>query len=76
MPTAPRISARDAARRSCLYVRGGPEPPPIPGQLSIEEAAQIIIRARGRAGLNRDYLIETVRRMEAEGSRTSACTSC
>jgi glutathione-specific gamma-glutamylcyclotransferase len=41
--------------------------PQYAGELSIERAAQIIIRARGRAGLNRDYLIETVRRMEAEG---------
>jgi glutathione-specific gamma-glutamylcyclotransferase len=44
-----------------------PSHPQYAGQLSIEQAAQIIIRARGRAGLNRDYLIETLRRMEAEG---------
>jgi cation transport protein ChaC len=41
--------------------------PQYAGELSIERAAQIIIRARGRAGLNRDYLIETLRRIEAEG---------
>lgn len=41
--------------------------PQYAGELSIERAAQIIIRARGRAGLNRDYLIETLRQIEAEG---------
>jgi cation transport protein ChaC len=44
-----------------------PNHPQYAGELGIERAAQIIIRARGRAGLNRDYLIETLRRMEAEG---------
>ena len=77
MPTAPRISARAPRGEVLAYTFvADPSHPQYAGQLSIEEAAQIIIRARGRAGLNRDYLIETVRRMEAEGSRTSACTSC
>ena len=44
-----------------------PAHPQFAGELDLEEAAQIIIRARGRAGLNRDYLIETVRRLEKEG---------
>ena len=44
-----------------------PAHPQFAGELELEEAAQIIIRARGRAGLNRDYLIETVRRLEREG---------
>jgi cation transport protein ChaC len=44
-----------------------PTHPQYAGELAIERAAQIIIRARGRAGLNRDYLIETLRRMEVEG---------
>jgi cation transport protein ChaC len=33
----------------------------------VERAAAIIVAARGVAGLNRDYLIETLRRMAAEG---------
>jgi glutathione-specific gamma-glutamylcyclotransferase len=44
-----------------------PTHPQYAGELGIERAAQIIIRARGRAGLNRDYLIETLRRIEVEG---------
>lgn len=44
-----------------------PTHPQWAGELDVEQSAQIIVRARGRAGLNRDYLIETVRRMEAEG---------
>lgn len=44
-----------------------PAHPLYAGELGIERTAQIIIRARGRAGLNRDYLIETLRRIEAEG---------
>ncbi|MFO1128012.1 MAG: gamma-glutamylcyclotransferase [Rhodospirillales bacterium] len=37
------------------------------GNLSIEAAAPIIMGAAGAAGLNRDYLINTVRRLEREG---------
>ncbi|MGZ9006465.1 MAG: gamma-glutamylcyclotransferase [Burkholderiales bacterium] len=44
-----------------------PNHPQYAGELSTERAAQVIIEARGRAGLNRDYLIEALRRMEAEG---------
>lgn len=39
------------------------------GKLPIERAASIIMDAEGRAGLNRDYLINTVRRLEADGFR-------
>lgn len=37
------------------------------GELSLETAAAIIMDAQGAAGLNRDYLINTVRRLEADG---------
>lgn len=37
------------------------------GALPIEAAAEIIVDAQGDAGLNRDYLINTVRRLEADG---------
>lgn len=37
------------------------------GDLGIERSAEIIINAQGCAGLNRDYLINTVRRLEQEG---------
>lgn len=37
------------------------------GELGLQRAAEIIIGARGVAGLNRDYLINTVRRLEQLG---------
>ncbi|HSO42416.1 MAG TPA: gamma-glutamylcyclotransferase [Rhodospirillales bacterium] len=37
------------------------------GNLGIERSAEIIMEARGIAGLNRDYLINTVRHLEREG---------
>lgn len=46
-----------------------PAHPQYAGELAVEDAAKIIVEARGLAGLNRDYLIETVRRLEKEGFR-------
>jgi cation transport protein ChaC len=37
------------------------------GDLGIERSAEIILDAQGVAGLNRDYLINTVRHLEGEG---------
>lgn len=37
------------------------------GELPADEAARIIMEAEGAAGLNRDYLINTVRELEAKG---------
>jgi len=37
------------------------------GKLPIIEAAEIIMDAEGKAGLNRDYLINTVRELESRG---------
>jgi cation transport protein ChaC len=37
------------------------------GRLPLEQAAAIIMDAEGQAGLNRDYLINTVRQLEADG---------
>ncbi len=44
-----------------------PSHPQYAGPLDPERAAEIIMRAKGCAGLNRDYLINTVRRLEQEG---------
>lgn len=44
-----------------------PDHPQYAGPLDPETAADIIMRAKGCAGLNRDYLINTVRRLEEEG---------
>ena len=37
------------------------------GELPIDEQAALIMEAQGIAGLNRDYLINTLRELEAEG---------
>jgi cation transport protein ChaC len=37
------------------------------GALPLEQAAAIIMDAEGRAGLNRDYLINTIRQLEKDG---------
>lgn len=37
------------------------------GDLGVERSAEIIMNAQGVAGLNRDYLINTVRQLEKEG---------
>lgn len=37
------------------------------GELPLERAAAIIMDAEGQAGLNRDYLINTVRKLESDG---------
>jgi cation transport protein ChaC len=44
-----------------------PRHPLYAGERSVDEAAAIIVDAIGAAGLNRDYLINTVRRLEREG---------
>jgi cation transport protein ChaC len=46
-----------------------PAHPQYAGDLGIERAAEIIMGARGVAGLNRDYLINTISRLEEEGFR-------
>jgi cation transport protein ChaC len=37
------------------------------GELPLDQAAEIIMDAEGVAGLNRDYLINTIRELEANG---------
>lgn len=44
-----------------------PEHPHYAGELPLERMAAVIVAASGVAGLNREYLIETLRRMSAEG---------
>lgn len=44
-----------------------PEHSQFAGELGLDRSAEIIMRAKGHAGLNRDYLIETVRRLAKEG---------
>ena len=54
------------AVRAYTYV-ADPWHPQYAGEMSVDRAAAIIVGARGVAGLNRDYLIETLRHMAAEG---------
>jgi len=44
-----------------------PEHPHYAGKLPLEEAANIVMRAVGVAGLNRDYLIQTIRHLSGSG---------
>jgi len=37
------------------------------GDLGMDRTAEMIMEAKGEAGLNRDYLINTIRRLEAQG---------
>jgi cation transport protein ChaC len=46
-----------------------PDHPHYAGGLPAEEAAAVILRARGKSGLNRDYLLQTVEALERHGYR-------
>ena len=43
------------------------EHPQYAGDLGLERSAELIMRAKGCAGLNRDYLINTIRQLEKHG---------
>ena len=49
-----------------------PDHPHYAGPLSQETAARVILAARGENGLNRDYLLNTVRALEEHGYREPA----
>lgn len=44
-----------------------PGHPHFAGSVDLDRAARVILRARGESGLNRDYLISTVRALEDHG---------
>jgi cation transport protein ChaC len=46
---------------------GDPEHRQYAGELPLDRQAELIMEAEGIAGLNRDYLINTIREFEAEG---------
>ena len=46
-----------------------PTHPHFAGDIAPDEAARIILQARGEAGLNRDYLINTIQSLEDHGYR-------
>jgi len=51
-----------------------PDHPHYAGDLEIEAAAAIIMRAQGQSGLNRDYLISTVEKLADDGVAEWALT--
>jgi cation transport protein ChaC len=61
------ISLRDGRVRRAFVVVADPSHRSFAGDLPLCEAARIIMDAQGCAGLNRDYLINTVRQLEAHG---------
>ncbi len=66
LPRTLRVEAPAAAVDAYTFV-ADPGHRQFAGNLGIERSAEIIMEARGVAGLNRDYLINTVRRLEKEG---------
>jgi cation transport protein ChaC len=61
------VSLRDGRVRRAFAVVADPEHRSYAGDLPLCEAASIIMDAQGCAGLNRDYLINTVRQLQAHG---------
>lgn len=62
------LSVHTLRGRVAAYVFvADPQHPHYAGDLGLQRAAEIIIGAKGVAGLNRDYLINTVRRLEQLG---------
>jgi len=59
----------DAGRRPAYTFIADPRHRQYAGPLPVEQAAGIILDAEGRAGLNRDYLINTVKQLECHGFR-------
>ncbi len=60
------VSLRDNSARAYTFVVNTSHDQ-YAGDLGVERSAEIIMNAQGAAGLNRDYLINTVRQLEKEG---------
>ncbi|MBK8175389.1 MAG: gamma-glutamylcyclotransferase [Rhodospirillales bacterium] len=66
--TADRLAVETAHGEVRAYTFvADPRHPQYAGELGLVRSAEFIVRAQGHAGLNRDYLIETIRRLEQEG---------
>ena len=61
------VALTDGGRVDAYTFVGDPHHRHYAGDLGIQRAAEIIMEAEGCAGLNRDYLIHTVRELEAHG---------
>ncbi|WP_142849824.1 gamma-glutamylcyclotransferase [Telmatospirillum sp. J64-1] len=65
--TLPVCLCRSGERVEAYTFVADPQHRQYAGNLGLERSAQIIMDAEGRAGLNRDYLINTVRELENHG---------
>jgi cation transport protein ChaC len=61
-----QVAVPDGRVRAYTFV-ANPKHSQYAGDLGIERSAEIILQAQGAAGLNRDYLINTVRHLENDG---------
>lgn len=61
------VDLADGRRVAAHCFIADPSHPHYAGNLAPDDAARIILHARGEAGLNRDYLINTVSALEAHG---------
>lgn len=61
------VTLRDGRVRDAFVVVADPAHRSYAGHLDLHTAASIIMRASGQAGLNRDYLINTVRQLRKYG---------
>ncbi len=68
LPRTVTVSLEDVEIDAYTFV-ADPGHPQYAGDLGLEQSARIICEACGNAGLNRDYLINTLRELEAHGYR-------
>ena len=66
VPAVVTIKVHDAAIDAYTFVADFTHPQ-YAGKLKIDDAAGIIMQAEGVSGLNRDYLMNTVTKLDAEG---------
>lgn len=65
-PACVRIEMSGSAVSAYTFI-ADPDHHQYAGELGIEKAANVIMRAEGESGLNRDYLMNTVQKLETEG---------
>ena len=66
-PAVLGIDLEDGRHVAAYTFVADPTHPQYAGRLPLDEAAALIMQAAGRSGLNRDYLVNTVRHLETLG---------
>jgi cation transport protein ChaC len=66
-PRTVQVELTDGRRTAAYTFVADPNHRLFAGDLGVRRSAEIIMDAEGRAGLNRDYLINTVRQLESHG---------